>query len=179
MGSEGVGAHSAYSSKEAAFWAKFTAAHPKPPETLESQQGRLAKIAITRSQARASSTQAASRYTQDGLTIEKNRLINDLGFPGEAFSDTALFWAYVMKSREEYRRLQTSGTSNAVLTERFFRVLLVDPKYVTDPLSSQQIEAADEWKTTYLQRLRREGTNETYITAYLRAWELTPEGVFK
>lgn len=181
MGAEGVGANSAYSSKEVAFWCKFIATHPKPPEMLESQQVQLSERAlkVRRIQATTGSALGTARSaTQDLITIEKKRLINDLGFPEEALSDEALFWAYVMRARQDYERLQSRDTNNNVLMRAFLDSALVNASYLTGPLSGLEIENANRWKTAYLQRLRRQGTNETYITAYLKAWKLNPEDVF-
>jgi hypothetical protein len=34
------------------------------------------------------------------------------------------------------------------------------------------------WKIAYLQRLRKEKTDESYINAYLKAWNLSPAEAF-
>ncbi|MEY4385366.1 MAG: hypothetical protein RLY20_649 [Verrucomicrobiota bacterium] len=62
--------------------------------------------------------------------------------------------------------------------EGFFVSLLVDPKYITEPLAPDQLKAANAWKIAYLQHLRREKTDESYIHAYLKAWNLTEADVF-
>lgn len=41
-----------------------------------------------------------------------------------------------------------------------------------------QSKAANTWKISYLQRLRREHTDESYINAYLKAWNLSATDVF-
>jgi hypothetical protein len=97
-----------------------------------------------------------------------------------------LFWAYVMKQRQEYAKEQAqaddwkshgSHLAESFLT-RFLERLYVDPKFITDPLTPDQLKAANAWKIAYLQRLRREKTDESYITAYLKAWNLTEAEVF-
>jgi hypothetical protein len=40
------------------------------------------------------------------------------------------------------------------------------------------MRAANAWKIAYLQRLRREKTDESYINAYLQAWNLSATEVF-
>jgi hypothetical protein len=36
-------------------------------------------------------------------------------------------------------------------------------------MTAKEVKNANTWKTAYLQRLRREGKNESYVTAYLSA----------
>ena len=55
---------------------------------------------------------------------------------------------------------------------------MVDTKLITEPLTADQLKAANVWKLAYLQRLRREKTDEQYIQAYLKAWNLTENEVF-
>jgi hypothetical protein len=52
-------------------------------------------------------------------------------------------------------------------------------KLITDPLAPDQVAAANAWKIAYLQRLRKENTDESYISAYLTAWKLSATEVFK
>ena len=40
------------------------------------------------------------------------------------------------------------------------------------------VKATDAWKVAYLRRLRAEKTDESYIKAYLKAWNLDPKDVF-
>lgn len=85
-----------------------------------------------------------------------------------------------MKQREEYAAYiaPLSGINNMVVTN-WIRRLFVDRKYVTEPISEDQIKAANAWKITYLQRLRREKVDESYINAYLKAWKLSTNQVFE
>jgi len=50
--------------------------------------------------------------------------------------------------------------------------------YVTQPLADEQLRAANAWKIAYLQRLRKESTNEPYVNAYFQAWNLSAAQVF-
>ena len=45
-------------------------------------------------------------------------------------------------------------------------------------LTAEQIRAASAWKMAYLQRLRREKIDTSYVDAYLRAWNLSWAEVF-
>jgi hypothetical protein len=54
----------------------------------------------------------------------------------------------------------------------------VDPSYIIQPLTHEQLKAANAWKIGYLQRLRRENVDESYINAYLKAWNLSATEVF-
>ena len=103
------------------------------------------------------------------------------GYPAESMSDEALLWAYVMKQRERYEKnvkpFQNSlmGSNSAAIQ---FHQLAVDSNLVTEPLTAEQLKAANAWKIVYLQRLRREKTDDSYINAYLKASNLREAEVF-
>jgi len=101
------------------------------------------------------------------------RQTQELGFPAEAFDEDALFWTHVMKKREEYESLVASGQNkNDTMLANFFRRVYVDREYITKHLNDKDIAAANAWKITYLKRLRAEAADESYINAYLQAWNL-------
>ncbi|HEY0455671.1 MAG TPA: hypothetical protein VGE41_04810, partial [Verrucomicrobiae bacterium] len=54
----------------------------------------------------------------------------------------------------------------------------VNSNYIIQPLTEDQLGAANAWKIAYLQRLRREKTDESYIQSYLKYWKLTEQEVF-
>jgi hypothetical protein len=62
---------------------------------------------------------------------------------------------------------------------RFLDRLLVDTNLIINPLTEEQRSAANGWKVAYLQRLRREKTDESYLNAYLAAWKLDHAQVFQ
>ncbi len=74
--------------------------------------------------------------------------------------------------------LDNGFRTNEPIFENFMNNLVVEPKFITDPLTADQIEAACAWKIAYLQRLRSEKVDQSYINAYLKAWKLSPEQVF-
>jgi hypothetical protein len=49
---------------------------------------------------------------------------------------------------------------------------------IAQTLTDEQLKTANSWKITYLRRLRQEKTDESYVSAYLKAWILSPNGVF-
>ncbi len=64
-------------------------------------------------------------------------------------------------------------------SEAYLQLLPVDPKLITEPLNDEQLKESVQWKIDYLQRLRREKVDESYINAYLKAWNLHAEDVFR
>jgi hypothetical protein len=141
------------SSREAVFWDYFNRTHPMPPERIDLYQT------------------SAVKYRREDATF--------LGCPPEALSEEALHWAGVMKLRDDYRAAlalppgQVAAMTNYVLGQG-----TVDPKLITEPLPADQLRAANTWKIAYLQRLRRQKTDESYINAYLQAWRLSAAEVF-
>ena len=57
-------------------------------------------------------------------------------------------------------------------------VPLFDRALITEPLTQDQLDTANAWKVAYLNRLRAEKWDESYINAYLQAWNLSEEYVF-
>ena len=64
------------------------------------------------------------------------------------------------------------------ILQDFLEDVYVDPKYITEPLSEEDLRAANAWKVEYLRRLRAEKTDESYINAYMQAWSLSSNEVF-
>jgi hypothetical protein len=167
--------------RESAFWTEFIKTKPNPSERIGRDQYQVAKSILG----------SRFRFEHDG-NLEKtdpNRLAQrqksevgqaqGLGCPKEALSEEALFWAYVMKQREEFKtHIAPLASVNEVAFTNWIGRLFVDSKYVTEPLTAEQLKAANAWKVVYLQRLRREQVDESYINAYLKAWNLTAKEVF-
>lgn len=180
MSVEGPNIHYAMSSKERAFWVRFLETHPKPPEDLEEKQNELAVDILgsryLRANARNQTTDSASIAKVEGLLRSS---ASELGYPPEALTTDALKWCYVMRKRKEYQMLiaQISGPTDSFVSN-FVNGLFVDSALVTQSLAPDQLEAANAWKIAYLQRLRRENTDESYINAYLKAWNLSATKVF-
>lgn len=142
--------------KENAFWDKFVKTHPRSPDEIQRTQSRIAARAIRAGGPGDSELAYARRF----------------GYPEEAFTREPLFWVYVMDQRKEYSRWNQGRPSDKGNLRIFFDRLAVDPKYITETLTDQQLEAANAWKIVYLNRLQRDNTDPSYINAYLKAWNL-------
>ena len=139
--------------RESAFWTYFKRTHPKPPEVIE----------------RAQETTVVDFFSNLSPTL-KETLRNEpvkMNYPPESFTTNALYWAYILKNRKFYEKYTLIPPE-----------LAVDSKLITEPLTADQLKAANAWKLVYLQRLRREKADEQYIQAYLKAWNLTEKEVF-
>ena len=159
---------------ERAFWDSFTKKHPKPPEFLHSKMLEVANRFLAASNLNG----ITSRDIQD-LQVSIVREARDLSYPPEALTPDALFWSYALDQRERYEGMLKAGwQTNSVPVTNLLRQSSVDSRYITDPLAPQQQRAANAWKIAYLQRLRREKTDESYINAYLQAWNLSAAEVF-
>lgn len=142
--------------KENAFWDKFLKNHPRPPEDIQREQSRLADRAMRR----GGPMDADLAYPVQ------------FGYPKETFTREALFWVYVMDQRKEFLRWNQGRPADKTILRLFFQRLAVDPKYIKEPLTAQQIEMANAWQVAYLVRLQAENTDQSYINAYLKAWNL-------
>lgn len=180
-GPESSGGMYVYTPEEDAFWDEFTKTHPRPPEKLQQEQLLVANN-VLRQPAQASNNIGGpplpDASSEGILKIYITRAMEQ-GLPEEAFSWNALFGAYVTAKRDEYSRLINSGrSSDSPAFRSFFRGLKVDPKFITGSLDDEELQSANIWKIAYLQRLRREKVDESYIQAYLKAWNLSEKQVF-
>jgi hypothetical protein len=176
---------------ENAYWGWFWRTKPKPPPTLEREQFdvaetilRMRKPLMIRGVDFHASIPARERANSEGT---QKRRAQEIGVPAEALTEEALFWAYVMRQRQEYAKEQAQaaqwkshgqGIAEGFLA-RFLDRLLVDTNLIINPLTEEQRSAANGWKVAYLQRLRREKTDESYLNAYLAAWKLDHAQVFQ
>lgn len=74
--------------------------------------------------------------------------------------------------------LDAGRTADSLEVRSLLGRLLVETNYVTQPPADEQLRAANAWKVAYLQRLCRENIDESYINAYLQAWNLSADAVF-
>ena len=101
------------------------------------------------------------------------------GCPPEALTDQALRWANIMEQRERYQAaLAVPPGESQFETNIIFRDNPVTPHLVIEPLTEEEVRDANAWKLAYLQRLRREKTDQSYIDAYLKVWNLSTNEVF-
>ncbi len=178
---EGPNLHFYWTSTEAAFWTKFAEEHPRPPDRLQREQLQLATVILGQRcdfEQRGNPANLTAGDLASAEEIRKRRTL-EAKYPPEMVSDQALLWCYVLDQRQSYRNLLDKGMepSSPPVTALLQR-LLVDPKLVTEPLTRTQLNAANAWKVAYLQRLRRDNVDESYIGAYLKAWSLSPTEVF-
>jgi hypothetical protein len=146
------------SAKERAFWDRFDKTHPQSPDRIEHQQLFDASRVLRMGDSEIIREQAAA-----------------LNYPTGAFTKDAIFWTYVQSKRVEYQKiLNSTGSTNALLMT-FFGMLIVDRKYVTEPLTPDQKAAASAamaWRIDYLKRLQSQKIGQSYINAYLKAWNI-------
>ncbi len=177
--------HTVASEREAAFWDKFVKTHPHPPEDitrwhLSQAESWLRTKHLLEHDARYAARLRIKPERLHHLLETKLREADILGYPPECLTPEAIQWTYVMQQRQKYASvLANNQDANNIVVSNFFRRLYVDPKYVTSPLTAQDINGANEWKITYLRRLREESTDESYIDAYLKEWNLDPKDVWR
>lgn len=177
---EGPNLRFCFTSRESAFWQKFSRTHPKPPEILLRQQREIASEVWRQRSALLHSGNPARTTEQEISAIEtsaRQRAV-ELGFPEESLTPDALFWSYVMQMRSEYQGLIASGKPiNTPSVVNLMRRIPFGTELITEPLTQDQQQKANSWKIAYLKRLRRENIGDSYINAYLKAWSLPPEVV--
>lgn len=183
-GADGVTIHFVSTEKEAAFWDTFIKTHPHPPQNIKNWYEDKAESWMHNKYMIEHEPDKATRFRVKPESIN-SMIVADMqdaktfGYPSECVTPQAFRWAYIMKKRQEYGAILTNGQSlNSLLLSNYFRRLYVDPKYITEPLSAEDIKAANAWKVTYLRRLRQEKTDQSYINAYLQAWNLSSNEVF-
>lgn len=169
-----------FNDRESVFWDEFSKTHPRPSEQITKAQGDLANEIV-----------GSHYYFDNGnplrttparlkaMDVSARQEVQALGYPPEAFTDEALHWNYILEQRAQYEQQYTrTGTENTLSSSNFLAKVWVEPNLITQPLSDEQLKAANAWKMAYLQRLRREQTDESYINAYLQAWNLSADDVF-
>lgn len=169
------------SDRERAFWDKFAKTHPAPPDVIADQQ-RLSATQMLGMQHALEYERNPARTTQarlDAMRANQRRDLETQGYPPEAFSDEALHWTYVLEKWAQYQRDYVRAGPESPDPSNFLAHVFVDSRLVTNPPTEVQEKAANAWKFAYLQRLRRENTDESYINAYLKAWNLSAADVFK
>ena len=173
------------SERERSFWRRFRMSNPNPPKEI---QGWLTGAADTwigfrNMYEHSRKTGVPSDITKSTVEAIMERALRDANtfwYPHEAVSPEAFHWDHVMRKRAEYDEFAASGKVDDERESKwFFDRVLVDRALITEPLTDEQNDAANAWKVAYLKRLRSEEWDESYINAYLQAWDLTEEYVFK
>ena len=174
-----------FSEREMVFWGEFGKTHLQPPANIKSWLKERAdgwmsyKFKLEIFDQNNMGVRVTQR-TYRGLMESNLDKTNIYLFPPEAVSPEAFHWDHVMRKRAEYEALVASGREDDEKESKwFFDRVFVDHALITEPLTDEQIDAANAWKVAYLKRLRSEEWDESYINAYLQAWNLTEEYVFE
>jgi hypothetical protein len=170
-GSEGDSTAYHANDREAAFWNDFERTHPTPPEEIQRKQ-----VEIEGGILASKNWNNISQKDINGiLSLEKDRAIS-LGYPPEALTDDALYWSYVAHQNQQYQGATQPGQTLAVLHS--IQSSSVDSKLITNSLNADQIELANAWKIAYLKRLKGQNVDQSYLNAYMQAWNLSSNQVF-
>ena len=166
-----------YTEREGAFWNKFTKTHPLPPTYIERELCSYGRRMVHDEHILANNPAYAARLRLKSdapqKTIESARYhLRDFEFPNEALTSNALFWAHVLEQRSEYQKMMSSWSHHPSVISNHMSRLKVDHRLITEPLTDEQITQANAWKVEYLRRLKRDGIDDSYIKAYLKAWNL-------
>ena len=173
------------SEREDVFWSIFRMSNPNPPKHIQRWLDQRADIWLGNKKDVDYRIKTGQSYVAAQRTLENNMFValrdaNTAGFPPECVTPEAFHWDHVMRKRAEYDALVASGKADdEMASKRFFDRVLADRALITEPLTDEQIDAANAWKVAYLKRLRSEEWDESYINAYLEAWNLTEEYVFE
>ena len=168
-----------HSDRERVFWDWFSKNRPRSPDKIDQA------LSSAHRELMILQTMPLSRPT--GLTIplpsqddEENVLSDEYvarGFPREAFSPKVIKWEYVSRKRHEYQRIleQPGNPEFATSLAHFTRTLECSVGLVENSPSDEELRVTRGWRIDYLRRLRREGTDESYIEAYKKAWNLSED----
>jgi hypothetical protein len=170
-GAEGDSVAFHLTERERVFWSDFENTHPRPPDELERKQLEIEADLL----ASKKWTGINQNIISGILKSEKEDAIRQ-NFPPEAFSDDALHWAQLANWGQQYENTLQSAGADAARAN--VRISSADLNELTNARTTESIKAANAWKIAYLQRLKRENVDASYISAYLQAWNLSSNDVF-
>lgn len=164
------------SEREHAYWDWFQKNRPRPPEAIDRALDtasdewmsikrvtpiRPAGLKMPPPSIESSRSRLAARYIA-------------LGFPENAFSSTVLDWEYIRCKRMERETIVSEPDEfrRNMLLDVFNQHLACPSSLVESEPTVEEIRITTGWRAAYLRRLRREGTDESYIEAYKKAWNL-------
>lgn len=160
--------------RERWFWDKFSRTHPHPPDYLDalfvSESVSCGDSLLT---AKINGDPRWTGKTPGGL----GRLRRDypkMGIPIEMLDAESLAaCCHLIKgdkpwNASSFRLSQQLATGTIPAVEEFLERGFEDASEV-----ESELKTAYAWRTKYLRRLRREGTDESYIEAYKKAWNLS------
>ena len=175
---------SKFSERENVFWNNFTQTHPRPPNDIRDWLKDNADRWLRTKNKLDNDPESVKRFKLKPSDLEHSltrtlNAANSSWFPPECVSPEVYYWDHVMRKRSEYEEhIKTWGIENTLPERLFFNDVYVDRALITNSLTQEQVDAANAWKVAYLNRLRSENWDESYINAYLQAWNLTEEYVF-
>jgi len=170
--------------REDVFWDKFQRTHPNPPRHIQRFLDGYVDYWLEKKKQYEYNVETGKATRSAQSSMESNmksalRSAKNLGYPLESVTPEAYHWEHVMRKRAEYKNLMASENANKYKElDNFFNNVYVDRALITEPLTQEQIDSANTWRVKYLNRLRSEQWDESYINAYLKAWNLTEEYVF-
>ncbi len=162
--------------RERWFWDKFSRTHPHPPDYLDA-------LFVSESMSSGDSLLTAKKNGDPRWTSKtpgglgsRRRDYPKMGIPIEMLDAESLAaCCHLIKGDKPYNassfRLSqqlAAGTIPAV--EEFLERGFEDASEV-----ESELKTAYAWRTKYVRRLRREGTDESYIEAYKKAWNLSED----
>lgn len=175
-----------YTQEEQTFWRNFNNRNPHPPESIDRWLQRWGTDRVL-------STKRVDAKLPDGREIKKTTIplpkepqstveaarssAKNLNMPFEAATESALYWEYVRGKRIEFAtESKISKTTGSELSlKSFFGRLVCPAELVQNPPSDEELRVTRGWRIDYLLRLRREGTDESYIEAYKKVWSLSED----
>ena len=172
------------SEREGTFWDKFQKTHPQPPKAIERWLSNNADSYLNIKHKLENDPEAVKRFRLEARNLRiylelAQRDSKTFWYPSESVSAEAFHWDHVMRKRAEYEKFVASGNGKYSLEVKwFFNSVYVDKKLITEPLTDEDVKAANAWKIAYLRRLRTDKWEESYINAYLQAWDLKESEVF-
>ena len=175
-----------YTEEEARFWNKFAKSHPHPPEEIDrwlqhwsEMRVRAERIGIPRlPSGKELKTPGYLNRKEPRDTVEFARSdAASVSLPVEAATEKALYWEYVRGKRDEYETMVHTGRT--IENDTGLKILITDLEcpieLIRQPPSDEELRVTRGWRIDYLLRLRREGTDESYIEAYKNAWSLSED----
>ena len=175
-----------YTEEEARFWNKFAKSHPHPPEEIDrwlqhwsEMRVRAERIGIPRlPSGKELKTPGYLNRKEPRDTVEFARSdAASVSLPVEAATEKALYWEYVRGKRDEYETMVHTGRT--IENDTGLKILITDLEcpieLIRQPPSDEELRVTRGWRIDYLLRLRREGTDESYIEAYKKAWSLSED----
>ena len=167
------------SEREHAYWHWYVLNCPWPPEKIQ--------FGLEQAASEWKALQHRSVHRPAGMTIPPSSneelllgiasRFRSLGFPKEALSSAILEWEYVRCKRVERESIvrESDEFRRSLLLETFKQHLACPSSLVESEPTDEELRVTRGWRIDYLLRLRREGTDESYIEAYKEAWDLSEE----